>query len=369
MTAVRVRYFDGQTALAHDVTVAVDGDHLSLQSDDGLIADRIAVSELVPIDDGIGDLPVALATRMTPGRRIAFPTAAAARTLIAALPEINSRPKMIGTSTAMLVKVSAAAAVVAGLIYAALPIASHGIATLIPQKIERDLGDDVVKSLTSMWPRCENPYGVAALDQLVAPLIDAADTDLELKFHVVKSPMVNALALPGGHIVIFYPLIERASDPDEISGIVAHEIGHQLRGHPLEGFVQNIGVRTVIAAILGGSTPTAVTDMSSNLYSMRLSREAEQQADEIANRILRASGIGSVGLRTFFERLAEVEPDLSPTLVGYLSSHPPTPERIKYFWNESSRPIRRALSDSDWYSLRTICEKPDQNQESGEKGD
>ena len=53
-----------------------------------------------------------------------------------------------------------------------------------------------------------------------------------LRVRVYDIPIKNAFALPGGHIVITRGLLREATDPEEVAGLLAHEVGHVARHHP-----------------------------------------------------------------------------------------------------------------------------------------
>ncbi|MDX7324874.1 M48 family metalloprotease, partial [Providencia rettgeri] len=74
----------------------------------------------------------------------------------------------------------------------------------------------------------------------LATRIDPDDPRLEVD--VVKLPMVNAVTLPGGRIVVFDGLIRAAKSPDEVAGVVAHEIGHVRHRDVMEGLLRQFGL-------------------------------------------------------------------------------------------------------------------------------
>ena len=53
--------------------------------------------------------------------------------------------------------------------------------------------------------------------------------------------LVNAFATPGGQIIMTRGLVQKAGSPDEVAGVLAHEIGHTIELHPEAGLVQGHG--------------------------------------------------------------------------------------------------------------------------------
>src|SRR4029077_5483171 len=79
----------------------------------------------------------------------------------------------------------------------------------------------------------------AALDTLVRRLEAAAGLPVPVRAAVVRRSEANAIALPGGRVYVFEGLIDKAETPDELAGVIAHEMGH---------IAHRDGVRSVMQA-------------------------------------------------------------------------------------------------------------------------
>src|SRR4030095_9287027 len=73
--------------------------------------------------------------------------------------------------------------------------------------------------------------------------------EFDYRFFVVESPMLNAFAVPGGYVFLFTGLIARANTPDEVVGVVGHEMGHVPAHHIVR--LQQAGTIWTAAALLG----------------------------------------------------------------------------------------------------------------------
>jgi Zn-dependent protease with chaperone function len=142
----------------------------------------------------------------------------------------------------------------------------------------------------------------------------------------------NAFALPDGTIVLLDDLVALAEDDEQVLGVLAHELGHVRRQHGVQLMVRGTIVGAVSAWWLGdfsgllAGAPTA-------LLQARHSRDFEREADAFAAATLRANGIPARKLGDMLGKLmAAVEPKDGrkggPDIADYLSSHPPTRERI-----------------------------------------
>ena len=84
---------------------------------------------------------------------------------------------------------------------------------------------------------------VDAIDTIVRRLADhASRTDVTYEVWVVDAPIVNAFALPGGYIVVYTGLIDKAETPEQLAGVIAHEMAHVTKRHGLQRVAQSAGV-------------------------------------------------------------------------------------------------------------------------------
>lgn len=223
---------------------------------------------------------------------------------------------------------------------------------VVPQSWEREFGEALVGDFGGEF--CTGDGGARALAKLAAQLDRNAR---ELNIRVVDLGMVNAAALPGGNIVIFRGLIGQAKGPDEVAGVLAHEIAHVRERHVTEAMLRHFGVGLLVTT-LGGSTGANIESALSLSYG----RGAEREADAEAIKSLNRAAISPLPTARFFGSLAKEESGLGrfEGAAAYLSSHPASRERQQRF-AASANPARRyrpALSDAEWKALRRICAPP-----------
>ena len=153
--------------------------------------------------------------------------------------------------------------------------------------------------------------------------------DVEYRFTVIDEPdTVNAFALPGGHMYLYTGLMRLAENEAELAGVMAHEIGHVAARHHGERLTRMYGYNLLVRVLLGDD-PGAAANIASNLVEMNFSRENEREADTIAVELLWRAGYDPGAMLTFMEKMREQEQrrGAAPSL-PFLSSHPPTQERI-----------------------------------------
>jgi beta-barrel assembly-enhancing protease len=226
------------------------------------------------------------------------------------------------------------------------------LAPLIPDSVDDSLGDALVGDFGGRF--CHTPAGDAALQKLVASL-DAAPQDLRVE--VANIDMLNAVALPGGNVILFDGLLKQARSPDEVAGVLAHEIGHVRERHVMQALLRQMGLAVVLGGVDGNSGA-----MVNNMLAMSYSRDAEAEADAYAMQALGSANISPVGTASFFDRLSQLDGSAGVVkdnagITGYLSSHPLSASRKDAFEKSivKGKNYKPALTSSEWTELKTMC--------------
>ena len=223
-------------------------------------------------------------------------------------------------------------------------------APLVPQSWDRRYGEALIGDFGGRF--CAGEGGQEALDALAAKLSPDAET---MRLRVIDVPMVNAVALPGGNIIVFRELVSHAEGPEEVAGVLAHEIAHVKNRDVTEAMIRQMGFGVVIAG-LGGTTGANVDALLASRYS----REAEHEADLGALEALKRAGISPQPTAALFSRLAKEEEKLGTlgkTALGYVSTHPMSAERQKLFEDAVDPRAKYAppLDRDQWAALADIC--------------
>ena len=139
----------------------------------------------------------------------------------------------------------------------------------------------------------------------------------------------NALALPGGTIIVTDAMMELLADrPDALLGVLGHEWGHVRHRHGMQSLAR--------ATLVGGLASLVLGDFSSLLAAapallaqLSYSREFEREADAESVRLLRSAGHSPAAMAEFFKRVRGL-PGRRPVPIA-LASHPDDEERVRYF--------------------------------------
>lgn len=210
------------------------------------------------------------------------------------------------------------------LVFFLLGFISDWAASKAPVKVENWLGRQALKQ----FPGEENQ----ALKERLQTLLDKVPSDSKLhdydfRVFLTESEQVNAVALPGGNILVFAGLLKRIESENELAMILAHELGHFAHRDHLRGLGRGLGL-TVAAALLFGEENAASNLVSNTLMSfqVRYSQLQESAADRFALDLLheRYGHVG--GSSAFFSRVDKQAGSRIPYL---LASHPHPQARIE----------------------------------------
>lgn len=248
-------------------------------------------------------------------------------------------------------RIGTALAVLFLLFFLAIPLFSGVIARLVPDRVLDSAGAQIIESARGKAPYCTGPEGLAALDSLVDRLSAASGSDIRFRVYVVHDDVLNAFAAAGGHVVIYERIIQEAHDPDELAGVLAHEMSHQLEGHPDKALVEALGYGVFSLLTPGGGE--IGSQVAATLVTSAYSRSDELDADRRGVELLNAAGIDSRGLARFFDTM-KAEGNEIPGALEFLSTHP-TGERRQAAVKDLEKAGAPALEPAAWQSLRTIC--------------
>jgi beta-barrel assembly-enhancing protease len=144
------------------------------------------------------------------------------------------------------------------------------------------------------------------------------------EFHVGDDSTLNAFAIPGGVIVVHSGLIAATTRPEELAGVLAHEIQHVESRHSLRGVVKDLGFRGLWTLATGDLGATVIGQAALEITSLKFSRDDETEADMKGLDLLIKASIDPSGMPAFFKTMGEKAAGMP---VAFLSTHPSSSER------------------------------------------
>jgi Zn-dependent protease with chaperone function len=333
---VPARYFDGRTGGARDVRLdAVDG-RLRILGED--LQRDVMPSEL-QLSASRSAAPVRLVIR--DGGQCEFPDTSQGRQLLEALRLRPGRVERLEAhGPAILASLLACVAAAAAIWFLGVPTASDWLVERLPRSVDARFGDSIIESLDeagivkpSALPDARRD---AILHRFAGLLKPASAPAVDVAFR--KLGMPNALAFPGGHILVSDELVELdRGDDDALMMVLGHELGHEAARDSMRAIVRS-SLFSLLAAWYFGDISSAVAGAAAGFTNLHYSREAEHAADLFGLALMRSNSISTAGAVALFERLEGETPGRgSPSAPGhqrarlpsYLSTHPDMEERIE----------------------------------------
>ena len=119
---------------------------------------------------------------------------------------------------------------------------------------------------------------------MVEKLKAAGGISMPLEAHVLSSTVPNAFALPGGKVYLLDGLLQKAESPDEIAGVLAHELGHVHHRDGLRRLIQTGGTSFLIGLLFGDVTGGSAVVFAGTLAVRRVlfARRRSAAADAFA---------------------------------------------------------------------------------------
>jgi beta-barrel assembly-enhancing protease len=202
----------------------------------------------------------------------------------------------------------------------------------IPVAHEARLGDMVLAQSRIQMKILDSGPDVDAIRNIGKRL--TAGSAHTYRWFVAERPDINAFAAPGGVVVVYRGLLNTAASPEELAGVLAHEVAHAELRHSLQGMIKSLGLRAAVSMAFGDFSDSLFTDGATRLTELRFSRDAEREADAEGLRRLVAARIAPEGMLRFYERLASEKRGSTPAI---LSTHPASGERLEWLRNEVTK--------------------------------
>ncbi len=328
-------YFDGLTSHAHAVTASLDAGQLCIDGDGIALVfpiDHLDVAPPVGAARGVVHLPDARELHTADHSALAE----LARTRQSNRPERWARHLESRLGYALSALVVSILVMFAGLRWGVPAVALLATHTL-PAGVDRHIGEEslaLMDKISLSRSKLPTARQQALTHTLAEQCRKQACPSYQLLFR--DSPLfgANAMALPGGAVVVTDALVKLSHNDEDVLAVVAYELGHVEHRHSLRLALQSIGAGAILVAVTGDIS--SVTDLAAGLPSLLLqtgySRDMEREADAYALNWLNTACIPP---RHFADLLGRLDKGASGK-TSLLSSHPGTRDRIRPFLSASA---------------------------------
>ena len=214
-------------------------------------------------------------------------------------------------------------------------------ATRLSDEEEVRIGDELAQQYESAGPAAspETRATERYINEVGQRVAAHARRKLPWRFHLVPdSNLINAFALPGGHVFAGQGLLDRMTSEDELAFVLGHEIEHIDHFHAagrvqIEAQLKNLNLGAV----------AEIAEIPVSLWQAGYSKDEELEADREGLRIAAAAGYSAKGAVNLLERWSKLRDEYvlhadTPTeelsqvaidgLEGYFRTHPLPSERL-----------------------------------------
>jgi predicted Zn-dependent protease len=224
---------------------------------------------------------------------------------------------------------------------------------------ERKLGESIMREIRADRSFYDDAVATDYINALGNRLAaHSPDARQDFEFFLIRDPMINAFALPGGFIGVHTGLILSAQSESEVASVLSHEIAHVTQRHIARMIAQQKGSQTLsIASLAAALLLSRVSSQASEAAvafgsagaiqgQLNFTRDNEREADRVGLQILERSGYDPRAMAAFFERLQRATRIYETGAPAYLQTHPLTYERIADIQNRVREGSYKQIPDS-----------------------
>lgn len=221
---------------------------------------------------------------------------------------------------------------------------------------EKKLGELVLKAVEASGKEVRSRKLAGIIDTIKIAICKAQGIDPHsIKTYIIQKEDVNAFALPDRQIVIYSGLIKYSKKPEEVAGVLAHELGHIEKNHVMKKLVKELGIAMIITLAGNNSGFEIVKEAARSLSSSAFDRKQEEEADDFAFDTMVKADIDPENLANFFFRLSK-EASNVPEELTWISTHPDTKDRAaKILKKKNELSIKPApILKSPWQDVQSL---------------
>jgi predicted Zn-dependent protease len=222
---------------------------------------------------------------------------------------------------------------------------------------EHKLGTLILDAAKQGRDEVESDSVQTFVDSIIKKLCKANSiNDSTITLHILIKDDVNAFALPDRHLVLYTGLLTYCNSPEELSGVLAHEIAHMEHGHVMKKLMKEVGLSMLMTIAGGDAGGTIGREMVKLLSSTAFDREQEREADISAVHMMAKADIDPKHLANFLFRLSQ-EKNTLPKHFEWISTHPNSQDRASEILKQCKEETYHTIPIADstqWAAMRKI---------------
>ena len=201
------------------------------------------------------------------------------------------------------------------------------------------LGKAFIRQSRYQQPYVSDPELVQYINHLGQRLLEVSkDAGKDYQFYLIDNNVINAFAVPGGHIALHTAILVKSESESELASVIAHEISHVSQRHIARKLETSrydswLALGALLAAAAAGGTDAAQAAFSlanASIIDRQLtySRSFEAEADSLGIRLMSRADFDPAAMPVFFKRLLDESRINKSNAPEFLRSHPLTINRI-----------------------------------------
>jgi Zn-dependent protease with chaperone function len=358
-------YFDGVSGRRQTVTVDLTDDAIAIGTPEGAAIARWPYADVIRVAAAGGRLRLGHSGNGPPAR-LAIPDTVFANAVADRLgvlaPQLEAkerrkRHRVVEWSIAAVAALVVLAAV-------GMPPIAELLAPLVSAEAEDAIGRTVDEASRTGFDGPDSfecgladgeREGHAAFLKLIGKLEAAAGLPVRLRPVVVRAPKtINAMAGPGGYVYVYYGIIRFVDTPDELAGILAHELGHVAHRDTVKGLLSDTGAAYLFGVLMGDFFGSGAMFYSAGkILHAHYSRPQEAAADAYSVPLVAKAGGDPYGAAVFFEHASR---EFGPNQLELFDEHPTHGARIAAIRAIPAQANRTPLlTPTEWKALKQVC--------------
>ncbi|BDA80475.1 hypothetical protein LPTSP3_g34050 [Leptospira kobayashii] len=250
---------------------------------------------------------------------------------------------------------------------------------LFPISFDQKFGEKVNEQIKSQFAFCTSNEAQIFLERVTKEL-KPKNSPFVYDIKIIDRPELNAFTLSGGKIYVFSGLLQTADTPEEVIGVLAHELAHVEKRHHTRNLIKAMGTALAISVVIGPGLGEyemieTVSELGTMIAVLKFSRDFETEADVYAIELLKNSNYPLTGLYRFFQRLEKEEnaagntkkPEESKAGVSdqildfstFMKTHPKTENRMRILQSsidlEKNQKWKSTVSKETWKRIQKAC--------------
>ncbi len=226
----------------------------------------------------------------------------------------------------------------------------------ITAKTEEQLGDTFWEIFKQTETESKNKFAINCIDSIIDRICIKNNIERDsIKLHILDKDEVNAFAIPNRHLIVYSGLITECNNPEELSGVLGHEIAHMELNHVMKKLIKEVGLSMLISIGGGKSSGQVAKQAAKVLSSTAFDRSLEKEADIKAVDYLVAAEINPEPFSDFMNRLSEKENDALKYL-AWVGTHPDSKERSEYildYCRNKTIVKKPVFTEETWHKLQS----------------